>query len=124
MKKSILTLSVILSTSFYALANSITIINTTNCYYDISCQANISVVPPNSNFNESDPNPNKYFGAKIIAHGTPGQVNVGGNPPAPPLTQQAVSSATVGSYPICNGGNPFIVKWEVDASGNITITIS
>lgn len=120
MKKLLLALTATMFISFNVFANSITIINNTNCTYDISSQIGLTLILPNSTYTDS--NVNGIFGAKITSQGTPGQVNVGAWPPTYPF-YQSVNSATVGSFPSCNGGNSFTVVWNVDAFNDIILLI-
>lgn len=125
MKKYMLSFITLIAISMSSFANSMTIINTTPCFYYASTQAGYIWITPagTSGANQFYPTGN-YFAAKIMrdniaAYG----IGVGSNPPAVPFFNQLIYSSAVGDYPACNGGNMYKITWNVDAAGDVTLSI-
>ncbi|PSK92655.1 hypothetical protein [Taibaiella chishuiensis] len=119
MKKVMLFLMISVFCTAASYANSLQIMNLTNCAYTISTQVGyVSVTPA------STPGANQFFptgsfvGAKVAQGGNwTYQINVQGT------TSMSVSSATVGDFPACNGGSAYTVSWNVNTAGNIVLLI-
>lgn len=94
-------------------ANSITIINYTNCSIEISTQLPLTQILPNSTHVES--NPDGIYAVKLIAEGTSEQINFD------------IYSAPVILYgqstPTCNNSNNLMYQWIVDTTTDNIILI-
>ncbi len=119
MKKVMLFLLLSVFCAVGSYANSLQVMNLTNCSYTISSQGGYIYVTP-----ASTPGANQFFpkgsfvGAKVAQGGNwTYQINVQGT------TSMSVSSATVDDYPACNNGAAYTVSWNVNTAGNIVILI-
>lgn len=125
MKKSMLLLMACTVAAIGCFANSMTIHNTTPCYYYASTQAGYIWITP-----AGTPGANQffatgnYFGAKVIRDNIAAyQIAVGTNPPAPINFNQIVYSVSVGDFPTCNNGNMYKVTWTTNNVGDATLSI-
>lgn len=94
-------------------ANSLTIINYTNCSFEISTQLPLNQILPNSTYFES--NPDGIYAVKLIAEGTTEQMDF------------SIDSAYINlnglSTPSCNNNNPVLYEWMVDTNTDDIILI-
>lgn len=94
-------------------ANSLTIINYTNCSFEISTQLPLNQILPNSTYFES--NPDGIYAVKLIAEGTTEQINF-------EIDSIYVNLNGVAT-PVCNNNNSILYEWVVDTNTDDIILI-
>jgi len=94
-------------------ANSLTIINYTNCSFEISTQLPLNQILPNSTYFES--NPDGIYAVKLIAEGTTEQINF--------EIDSIYGNLNGVATPVCNNNNSILYEWVVDTNTDDIILI-
>lgn len=111
--KNILLVAFLMMLGLNLNANSLTIINYTNCSFEISTQIPLNQVLPNSF--HVDSNPDGIYAVKLIAEGTTEQINI--------EIDSVYMNFNGVATPVCNNNNPILYEWIVDTNTDDIILI-